>query len=212
MQQIKTVTEQVYQNIYRAIADGTIEPGTKLTLKYLQDLLGVSSSPIREALTRLQQDGLIEYQPNIGMKVRTYAEKDIRSIFELMLEFDIIALKMALKSARREEFLQKLEQNVKSSGALLEFGNYEKWHPLSDEFHNLMLEYSDNTFLLDASQKVRMHLTVFSTNYEAEDRNRTEIQREHEAIYEVAKAGNDEKALDLMRIHLENSLAKALSL
>lgn len=212
MQQIKTVTEQVYQNIYRAIADGSIEPGTKLTLKYLQELLGVSSSPIREALTRLQQDGLIEYQPNVGMKVRTYEEKDIRSIFELMLEFDIIALKMALRSPRREEFLHKLEQNVRSSGALLEFGNFDKWHPLSDEFHNLMLEYSDNTFLLDASQKVRMHLTVFSTSYEADDRNRNDIQREHEEIYEAARAGEDDKALNLMRIHLENSLAKALSL
>ena len=212
MKQIKTVTEQVYQNIYRAIAEGTIEPGTKLTLKYLQDLLGVSSSPIREALTRLQQDGLIEYQPNIGMNVRTYSEKDIRSIFELMLEFDIIALKMSLRSNKRDAFLEKLEQNVKSSGALLEFGNYEKWHALSDEFHNLMLEYSDNTFLLDASQKVRMHLTVFSTNYEADNENRADIQREHEQIFETAKAGDDEKALELMRIHLESSLAKALSL
>ena len=54
MAKIQTVTEQVYHNIFRSIADGTYGQGTKLTLKTLQEELGVSSSPIREALTRLR--------------------------------------------------------------------------------------------------------------------------------------------------------------
>ena len=64
---IKTVTEQIYSVIKQDILSQKLLPGEKLTTKALQDKLGVSSTPIREALTHLQQDGLIEYQPNIGM-------------------------------------------------------------------------------------------------------------------------------------------------
>ena len=163
MAKIQTVTEQVYHNIFRSIADGTYGQGTKLTLKTLQEELGVSSSPIREALTRLQQDGLIDYQPNVGMSVRIYSEKDVQSIFDLMIEFDIIALKLAMKVPARDELVKELEDNLKESALALELNREEMWHEASDNFHSILLNFTGNTFLSDASLKTRMHLTVFST-------------------------------------------------
>ena len=105
---IKTVTEQIYLVIRNDILQQKRKMGEKLTVKQLQDQLGVSSTPIREALTRLQQDGLIEYQPNVGMRVVTMDERDLREIFQLMTEFDCVAMRLACQSPEREEMLRRL--------------------------------------------------------------------------------------------------------
>ena len=89
--EIKTIAEQIYMLIRSDILHHKLTGGERLTMKFLQERLGVSSSPIREALTRLQQDGLVEYQPNVGMRVTKFSAKDVNDIYAFMRELECAA-------------------------------------------------------------------------------------------------------------------------
>ena len=131
---IQTVTEQIYREIRKEILSKTMAPGEKLTIKMLNERYGVSSSPIREALARLQQDGLIDYKPNVGMSVIQLTTRDMDELFDFMAELDVMALRMAMRSGRIEELTDKLRLLQQQAKSCLD-DNAEQWNNFSDAFH-----------------------------------------------------------------------------
>ena len=111
-----TVSERIYTAIRNDILNKTLVSGEKLTIKKLHEMYGVSSSPIREALFRLQQDGLIEYRSNAGMRVIEFTRQDLAEIYMLLTEFDVIALRAATTPTRRLSTLAALELCMERAG------------------------------------------------------------------------------------------------
>lgn len=208
MKAVKTITEQVYQAIYDDIMTGALPQGTRLTLKDLQAKLLVSSSPIREALTRLLSDGLIDYQPNIGMSVRTYTDKEINDIFYLMTAFDLMALELAMSVDCIDTLISELNINIEKSESSIGIVSTTEWNSISDEFHNIIWKYSDNTFLNDAASKARMHITIFTTKHSEKHIYRQEILDDHKAILEAIIDGDKQEALKLMETHIKRQAFK----
>lgn len=211
MAAVKTITEQVYDNIYELILNRTFAPGMKLTLKTLQEELGVSSSPIREALTRLQQDGIVDYQPNSGMKLRTYTDKEVQDLFTVLSDLDMISLKYALDSDNREILIQKLKHNTQASKAMISDVDVAEWLSFSDKFHKIIADAADNPFLQDCLRKIYRHITIFSVQYETDSSNRDLIQAAHEHIVELLEEGNYDEAILEYKNHvlLSADLAKS---
>lgn len=205
-----TISEQVYNTLYEGIVSGDIKAGQKLTLKSIQDSLGVSSSPIREALTRLSEAGLIIYQPNVGMTVLDITYEDAVEIFSLAEEFDVIALRFAFNSENRNEMLIDLNHVQKKAAEALEKHDLEKWLHYSDEFHNVIFKYCNNSRLFDAAEKNRMQLSILSHKYQQIDENNLEIQEEHNEILRALESGNLKMAEKCMRSHLQSSANKSL--
>lgn len=211
MATVKTITEQVYDNIYELVLNGTFTPGMKLTMKTLQEELGVSSSPIREALTRLQQDGIVDYQPNSGMKLRTYTDKEVQDLFNVLSDLDMISLKYALNSDNREVLIQKLKHNTQASKAMISDVDVTEWLSFSDKFHNIVTDAADNQFLQDCLNKIYRHITIFSVQYESDSSNRDLIQAAHEHIVELLEKGSYDEAILEYKNHvlLSADLAKS---
>lgn len=202
MAAVKTITEQVYDNIYELVLNGTFTPGMKLTMKTLQEELGVSSSPIREALTRLQQDGIVDYQPNSGMTLRTYTDKEVQDLFNIMSDLDMISLKYALNSDNCEILIQKLKHNTQASKAMISDVDVTEWLAFSDKFHKIIADAADNQFLHDCLRKIYRHITIFSLQYEADSANRDLIQAAHEHIVELLEEGNYDEAVLAYKNHV----------
>lgn len=211
MAAVKTITEQVYDNIYELILNRTFSPGMKLTLKTLQEELGVSSSPIREALTRLQQDGIVDYQPNSGMKLRTYTDKEVQDLFNVLSDLDMLSLKYALDNDNCEILIQKLKHNTQASKAMISDVDVTEWLSFSDKFHNIVTDAADNQFLQDCLNKIYRHITIFSVQYESDSSNRDLIQAAHEHIVELLEEGNYDEAIWEYKNHvlLSADLAKS---
>lgn len=209
---IQTVAEQVYCAIKRDVLRLRFKPGEKITLKALQEEFGVSSTPIREALMRLQQDGLIEYQPNVGMRVVDYSKEDLEEIFCLMEELDAIALRFACKSPDRDKMIRELTELQAKAAQLITDQDFQKWEELSDQFHLILYQFANNSRLSVAAEKLRMQFTVFSYTYQQAEDNRVSIQQEHDLILQYLAAGDDAKAEAAMRRHIASSAKKALSL
>lgn len=204
-----TVSERIYTAIRDDILNKTLVSGEKLTIKKLHEMYGVSSSPIREALFRLQQDGLIEYRSNAGMRVIEFTRQDLAEIYMLLTEFDVIALRAATTPARRLSTLAALELCMEKSRASIE---NKLWNYYSDAFHSILYEEAQNGRLTDAARKIRIQSTIFSNQYEIKEENRREILKQHEEILNAIRDNRLDRAEDLMRTHVGSSYAKALSI
>lgn len=209
--EIKTITEQIYNLIRTDILTNNLKAGEKLTMKFLQERLGVSSSPIREALTRLQQEGLIEYQPNVGMSVPVFTAKDVEDIFALMQELECVALRFACRSANRARMIQDLRRLQDKASKLLHNGELEQWEDLSNGFHMVFYSHAGNARLSDAAAKTRTQLSVLSNLYQKEPENQSIIHQEHEQILQYLESGNDAAAEEALRRHMDASKAKAIA-
>jgi len=205
---VSTVTEQIYRQIRLGIINGELPAGEKLTIKLLNEMYGVSSSPIREALTRLQEDGLIEYKPNVGMRVITLNEQDCKEIFLLLGEFDIIAMRFAMLDERRDELISELESTQKKC---VDFVNTDDWEQASFDFHLIFYKYADNKRLDDAARKIRSQFSMLATSYENIPEYRVELNRQHGEILDALKADDIQKAEGLLRAHLESSFNETLN-
>lgn len=204
-----TVSERIYTAIRNDILNKTLLSGEKLTIKKLHEMYGVSSSPIQEALFRLQQDGLIEYRSNAGMRVIEFTRQDLAEIYMLLTEFDVIALRAATTPTRRLSTLAALELCIERARASIE---NNLWNYYSDAFHSILYEEAQNGRLTDAARKIRIQSTIFSNQYEIKEENRREILKQHEDILSAIRDNQLDRAEDLMRTHVGSSYAKALSI
>lgn len=210
----QTLSEQIYEIIRDDILNGKIEQGSKLTLKALQDRFGVSSTPVREALSKIVEDGLADYITNVGINVVRLSENDIRELFEYMGDLDALAIKYASSHPDQAALLNELTQNIKDSDALfthekLSYSEKEKWIHLSDGFHTVFYEYCDNSRLKAAAERQRCQLSIFSNKYESLPEVQREIEAGHKEIYEAYTLGNVSKACELMKEHLNQSMQYA---
>ena len=101
-----TLSEQIYQILKEDILTQRIPLGEKLTLKMLKERFEVSSTPIRDALTRLTEEGLVRYYSNIGVNVISFTTDDFREIYSFMGDLDGLAIRYASASPEQEK-LQK---------------------------------------------------------------------------------------------------------
>jgi DNA-binding GntR family transcriptional regulator len=201
-----TLSEQIYNILREDIITQKIPCGEKLTLKILKERFQVSSTPIREALTRLSQDNLVEYYSNIGVNVVKLDEDDLREIYEFMSELDSVAVRYSARHPDREELCKRLKENLIGGSACLREKRKEEWSGYSDRFHLIFYEYCGNVRLQDSAARMRSQLTILSTVYESQEERQKLIQKEHEQIGRAYGRGDTEEAAELMRKHLMHSL------
>jgi DNA-binding GntR family transcriptional regulator len=206
----QTLSEQIYQILRGDILNQRIKCGQKLTLQSLKDRFNVSHTPIRDALTRLVEDDLVLYYSNVGITVITLTALDAREIFQLSGDLDCLAMRYCCDGPFKKAMEGELDEIMAMSVKYLQKKQYTQWRELSDQFHLVFYKYANNTRLENAAQKLRAQITLLSNLYQFENKNVDKIQEDHEAIYQAVKACDIEKAMLLMRGHLDKDLAFAI--
>ncbi|MGD9985765.1 GntR family transcriptional regulator [Pseudonocardia sp.] len=131
------IKEVVYRRLVRAIVELELEPGRQLRERQLAEQMGVSKTPIREAIVRLEKEGLVTVAPYRGAIVRGYSHGDVREIYELreLLE-GFCARRAAMQITESDE--TDLRANVRRSRALLDQGTTDDIPALFDEFDRIL--------------------------------------------------------------------------
>lgn len=207
-----TLSEQIYQILRDDILKQNIRCGEKLTLKLLMERFQVSSTPIREALTRLSQDHLVSYYSNIGVNVIDLKPKDLKEIYQFMGDLDGLAIRYASSYPRQEEVAEAVGQVIEQAANAVKKGDTASWCLYSDQFHLEFYKFCCNSHLAESAERMRSQLTIFSNQYGKNEEIQTEIQTEHEAIFQTYLDGDVEAAVQMMKAHLEHSLKHALAL
>lgn len=212
-----TLSEQIYNILRNDILTRAIGPGEKLTLKSLQERFGVSSTPVRDALTRLSDEGLAVYYSNIGVNVIELSKADLKELYQFMGDLDSLAILYAARHPEQGPVLRRLEENIRQTTVIcqqkespLPRQQVLEWKELSDNFHLIFYDYCDNARLARAAEKQRSQLTIYSNLYETIPPCQSAIEAFHETIYEAYRNGDYELSARRMKLHLEESLTFAL--
>ena len=210
-----TLSEQIYQILRADILSQKIPPGEKLTLKNLKEQFDVSSTPIRDALTRLTEDGLVNYYSNVGVSVISLNEQDLTELYQFMGDLDRLAILYSASYPDHDVIYRELDTVIKRTSIIeekevLSPEEIPQWIEYSDRFHLLFYDYCSNSRLTHAAEKLRSQLTIFSNLYETETEPQKKINRMHTEIYRAYRSGDYARAGDLMKQHLNDSLQYAL--
>ncbi len=207
-----TLTEQVYQELYHDIIKQRLHCGQKLTLKELKERFGISQTPIREALTRLTEEGLVNTYTNLGVAVIDFTDADIRELYQCISEFDALAILFCKNSFTHAPLIYDLEQIVDARNQCLAAGDIEGWSHYSDAAHLIFYRHAQNRYLDDSAKRLRAKVNLLSNMYYYSDPVYSEnINYGHNEILDCIKTGDFDEAANIMRVHLQYNMVYALN-
>jgi len=205
-----TLSEQIYKDLFNDITEQRLVCGQKLTLKVLKERFNVSHTPIREALTRLAENGLVTYYSNCGVTVTTFTEQDIKELYQFIGELDALAIIFCKNSYTAEPLIFELTEIMNKSDDLLKAGKISDWKEFSEEFHTVFYNHADNYYLHDAAKRMHAKVEVLSCMYYIPS-NVEKINEVHHNIFDAVKSGDFDKAAALMRTHLQKDMVYAVN-
>lgn len=205
----KTLSEHIYAQLRHDIIMQKIPCGKKLTLQELKDTFEVSHTPIREALTRLSEEGLVTYQSNCGVTVHEFSEQEIQELYQFAAELDATSVRLCQHLFSPAPLLFELQRALDRCDEALAAGDHAAWQGYSEDFHLAFFHNANNRYLNDASRKVQAKISLLGNLYTTEA-NTTRVQQEHQAIVDAIADGDFERAADLMRKHTQEDVVFAL--
>lgn len=196
-----TLSDQVYHAVRAHILDGQIAPGEFIREKKLNDAMGVSRTPIREALGRLASEGFLERIPHRGFRVPDEPLGDLLELYPVIASLDLLAGRLALPRLTADD-VQRLRQINEGLGAAEEENDVPALIELNNQFHHLFSERSGNARLCGLLDDLRMQLTRLERWYYS-DREHTERSiREHAEIIRAIEEGEHNRALELLESNM----------
>lgn len=201
------LAERVYEDIKAMVMDHGIAPGARVGIDALARRLDVSATPVREALARLESDGLVVKRPNAGYRATDLLDPDgLRDLFEMRLLLEPKAASLAAENADGAD-LQRLRDIVERMRSHPETGEsyavYHRFALLDQEFHDTLAASAGRPLLADAVNRLHSHLHLFRLT-SAPGAAGTTIE-EHERIVDAVARRNPEQAAEAMTTHLRSS-------
>ncbi|MGP3637465.1 GntR family transcriptional regulator [Streptomyces sp. 24-1644] len=205
MTQDKLVRDKVVDALRRAIVDGALLPGRRLTERELTELTGVSRTSVREALRRLQAEGLVEESPSRGLRVSVPTREEVEQIYEIRAELEPLAVRLFVERASREEvdMLARVAQEVTPGGE----GNKD----VLDRFDQILLGGCRNPMLAELLGGLysRIH-SLRRISVASEDRMAAAKQEYAELIEAIGRRSAPDAA-DAARRHLSAARASVMT-
>ena len=193
----------VFQTLREAILKGDLRPGERLMELQLAAKLGVSRTPIREAIRMLEQEGLAVTIPRKGAEVARMTEKDMEDVLQIREALDDLAVQVACDKITQEQ-LERLMATMKNFELAVLAGDLSKIVAYDVEFHDVIYEATDNPKLVILLSNLREQIYRYRVEYLKEKENYPMLIVEHEEIVQALKQKNKERVADAMRNHIRN--------
>ena len=208
---VASLTERAYQAISSAIANLEFKPGESLKQDHLARWLSISRTPVREALRRLEQDGIIQTVPGRGLVVTELTIKDVEDMLEMLRLMDAHAAELAARR-RTQEQADRLAEVARDLLAAAERHDVEGWSIADKPYHEIVLAASGNALLRQTIQDVRRRLHRITIHSGTRPERLLACTHEHLNVAEAIVRGDAETAAALMREHIDAMSASAMTL
>ena len=208
----ETMPEAAYKAIRANILDNQWAPGFYATEQEVADQLSMSRTPVREALMRLQQEGLVEVVPRHGMHVLPVSPADMKEIYEVLTSLESTAAELTAARHLDRDELKPLEEASAAMDAALKRDDLDAWAKADEAFHKLLLDLCGNQLLKqmvlrtwDRAHRARM----VTLRLRPKPVNST---REHRALVKAIRQGDPAAAREVQRAHRERAGTELLDL
>jgi len=195
--------DQAYERLKELIQSGSLPPGSFQTERLLSERLGMSKTPIRAALTRLDIEGFVSVSPQLGISVREMSLHEIVDLFDIRAALETFVVR-SLAGRLQPAQVERLRANLKNQKECAQTGDPQTLTRLDTDFHLLFCEFLDNREITRVLVHLRdkLHRVILRVMSRAEGRLATAVG-EHAGIAEAVIRGKGELASERVKRHLE---------
>ena len=210
MEELKLATDKylplrdvVFQTLREAILRGTIKPGERLMEIQLSQQLGVSRTPVREAIRMLELEGLVNMTPRKGAAVAAISEKSLRDVLEVRCALEELSVRLACERMSWEQFEQLRTANVKFA-QVAEGEDITEIAKSDEAFHDIIYYSTDNDKLILLLNQPREQMYRYRIEHIKIKERRSMLIREHQEIIDALRERDSTTAVLVMRRHINN--------
>ncbi len=200
----------VFQTLRQAILKGELPPGERLMEIKLADRLGVSRTPIREAIRKLELEGLVVMVPRKGATVANITEKDATDVLEVRRTLEMFAVEVACERITKEQ-LEQLREAAEAFEAAKGCMDLIRIAESDMHYHEIIYEATCNERLVQMLNNLRENMYRYRIEYLKDANYYDSLVGEHRRILEAIAAGDCEEAKRCMRAHIDNQHLAVLS-
>jgi DNA-binding GntR family transcriptional regulator len=207
----QSLHDEILTRLRDHIVEGNIPDGGRVPERQLCEMLGISRTPLREALKVLASEGLVELLPNRGARVRQLNERDLEELFDVMGGLEGLAGRLACENITETEIAEIERLHYEMYGFYLH-RDMHGYFRLNQLIHQRILEASRNATLLSAyaSFAGRIRRVRYSANFARKRDRWGEAMREHEAILDALRRRAGSELSDILFKHLRNKRTAAI--
>lgn len=195
----------VFNTLREAILRGDLVAGERLMELQLAAKLGVSRTPIREAIRMLEQEGLAITIPRKGAIVAGMTEKDMQDVLEIREALEELSVQVACDKITDGEIVQ-LRKNMENFEQALKSGDLKKMAQADVEFHDVIYQATDNPKLINMLNNLREQMYRYRVEYLKDPQNHEQLLNEHEAIYQGIVKKDKDAVTAMIRKHISNQV------
>jgi DNA-binding GntR family transcriptional regulator len=211
-----SLSEKAYQYIRRQVFTGNLKPGDRLVNRTIASELDISFIPVREAISRLVSEGLVDQVPGVGAFVRDFGRQEISEIYDVRELFEPFAAGQAARFLTDHELaeLEVLLNRWESLGKLVlenskqaTFNEMDRWLEFNEQFHSIMITASRNRLLAKITNNVHVLSSCFASHRGAPKLLSSEVIdstiKSHRELLEKLKLRDSDGAEELVRRQLK---------
>ncbi|WOI11149.1 GntR family transcriptional regulator [Thalassospira lucentensis] len=200
----RTITDQVTEDLRARILSGDFPAGFQLRQDAIATEYNVSRIPVREALQRLDAEGLVSFQPHKGAIVAHLSLDEIEELFEVRKMLECELLRHAVPRLTPED-IKSVEDILAVYDESFRSGDISKWGELNREFHDRLYRASNRPKTLEIIRMIGNNTVRFTQAQLALSGATDRAEREHHHILDACKARDVDYAVELLEAHIENS-------
>jgi DNA-binding GntR family transcriptional regulator len=206
----RSLGQDVFDYLKNAIIDQTIEPGSRLVESKIADMLGISRTPLREALHKLEREDWIEQIPSGGFQVVTLTKADIEQTFGIRSVLEAYAARLAAQN-HKEKDLIPLEKKMKEFQNCLESKDNDKLQKINTQFHDILYGLSQSSKLIKMINQLRAQISRFRQIILKQDEFAHQSNEGHVKMLEAIRQRDANAVEKIVRDHILKGKSAVLS-
>lgn len=193
----------VFLTLREAILKGVLQPGERLMEIGLANQLGVSRTPIREAIRKLELEGLVVMKPRKGAEVASITLDDVNSVLEVRKHLEKLVVELACKRATAEDIERIKERQVEFEESIKQ-GSLTDMAESDSAFHTAIYESTDNKRLIQILNNLYEQMYRYRLEHIKDDDRRSRLVEEHDALVKAIEKGDVEEATEIISGHINS--------
>ena len=200
-----TSSDFVYLDLRGKIVSKELKPAQRLLEVKIATEMGVSRTPVREALRRLANEGLVKIVPNSGARVAATTANEMENAYNVREYLENLSVELACRNGLDRRALDRLEEVLRSEEGAFENKNIDSFLEANNTFHRLIAEAGKNSVLCEYIENIMLRTNVYIFFYDQFDEKDNYSSQEHRAILRAIAQRDKDRAQEQMREHLHHS-------